>query len=294
MKRIVLPLLLLLLGACEHQAVAPATAMTDKADPAKLRTVLAAQPAQVRARYAARNPAKTLAFFGITPGSTVVEALPSGGWYSKILIDYLGPDGQLIGVDYAQDMWPKFGFFSDEFIAAKETWTTDWLKLAQEWRSERSAPISAAVFGRVPTAMHNSADAVLFIRALHNLNRFESDGGYLTMALKDAYNMLKPGGVLGIVQHEAPAERSDEFALGDKGYLKKAHVIESVRNAGFEYVGSRKFNANPKDQPGEKDIVWRLPPTLINSGEDAQLRAQMEAIGESNRMTLKFRKPYSR
>lgn len=89
-----------------------------------LTAALDAQSEEMKARYAARNPAQTLAFFGIEPGMTVVEALPGGGWYSKILIPYLGDSGTLVGVDYALDMWPKFGFMSDEQLEEKKTWTT--------------------------------------------------------------------------------------------------------------------------------------------------------------------------
>jgi predicted methyltransferase len=83
----------------------------------------------------------------------------------------------------------------------------------------------------------------------------------------------------------------DEFADGSRGYLKKGFVIAAAEKAGFEFVAESDVNANPKDQPSEDDIVWRLPPTLGTSGEDPELRAELEAVGESNRMTLKFRKP---
>lgn len=260
-------------------------------DSARLEAVLAAQSAQTKARYDARNPAATLEFFGIAPGMTVVEGLPGGGWYSKILIDYLGSDGVLIGADYALDMWPKFGFFDETFIKAKETWATDWPAEAQQWRTEQSAPISAFAFGALPEGLRKKADAVIYVRALHNLARFEDDGGFLTEALTDTYNVLKPGGVVGIVQHQARDTMSDAFSNGARGYLKKSFVIEKMREAGFEYVGSRDFNANSNDRPTEEDIVWRLPPTLNTSRENPALREKMQAIGESHRMTLKFRKP---
>ena len=132
---------------------------------------------------------------------------------------------------------------------------------------------------------------VFFPRVLHNLARFEAEGGYLTMALADAYAVLKPGGTFGIVQHEARDDMSDEFADGSRGYLKKSFVIAAVEAAGFEFVAESDINANPKDRPGNDDIVWRLPPTLGTSRQDPELRAELEAVGESNRMTLKFRKP---
>lgn len=92
----------------------------DGADAEELAAVLADQPEEVKARYEYRHPQQTLGFFGIAPGMTVVEALPGGGWYTKILLPYLGPEGRLIGVDYAQDMWPLFGFFGEDWLKKKK------------------------------------------------------------------------------------------------------------------------------------------------------------------------------
>lgn len=103
--------------------------------------------------------------------------------------------------------------------------------------------------------------------------------------------MLKPGGILGVVQHEAREDRSDEWADGNAGYLKQSFIVEAATKAGFELVDSSDINNNELDQAKSGDIVWRLPPGLANSKEDPGLAAQMNAIGESNRMTLKFRKP---
>ncbi len=294
MRKIMLSIILLAVAGCGSTSSKGTSKAMKKADPARLSAVLAAQPDTVKARYDARNPAQTLDFFGIAPGMTVVEGLPGGGWYTKILIDYVGTEGRLIGADYAADMWPKFGFFDDAFLAAKKTWAQDWPQEAQEWRSAASAPISAFAFGSLPKSMEGTADAVVYFRVLHNLARFENDGGFLSAAINDTYRVLKPGGVVGIVQHEARDNMSDEFASGGRGYLKKAFVIEKMRAAGFEFVGSRNYNANPQDQPSEKDIVWRLPPSLNVPAEDTEQRAANTAIGESNRMTLKFRKPKNR
>ena len=139
--------------------------------------------------------------------------------------------------------------------------------------------------------MHGSADAVLFIRALHNLSRFEDKGGFRTQALADANALLKPGGVVGVVQHMAPPGRSDDWANGSRGYLNKATLISQFEAAGFEFVASSEINRNPKDVPAEDDIVWRLPPSLNTSRDNPELREKYETIGESNRMTLLFRKP---
>ena len=143
----------------------------------------------------------------------------------------------------------------------------------------------------MPEEMKGTADAVLFIRALHNLARFEGEGGFLTAALRDAYDILKPGGTVGVVQHQAREGMSDEWAGGQNGYLKKSFVIEKMQDAGFEFVAGSDINMNGKDQPTDEDKVWRLPPSLATSRDNPELKAEMEAIGESNRMTLKFRKP---
>lgn len=260
-------------------------------DADRLAKVLEKQPAEVQARYRYRNPQQTLAFFGIAPGMNVVEALPGRGWYTKILIPYLGEQGQLIGADYAQDMYPKFGFFGKEFIESKKTWVEDWSKEAQTWGDDDSASVSAFVFGSMPDNVKGTADAVLFIRALHNLKRFENDGGYLTTALNNAYQALKSGGIVGVVQHLAGESMSDEWAGGPNGYLKKSLIIKALEKAGFEYVGESSININEKDQPTETDMVWRLPPSLSTSKDDPELRTQLQDIGESTRITLKFRKP---
>src|SRR5690606_28531477 len=170
---------------------------------ARLARVLAEKPEEFRARYAHRHPQETLEFLGIEPGMTVVEVLPGGGWYSQVLIPYLGREGRLIGANYAQDMWPRFGMFDQAFIDSMQTWTTDWPREAQQWQGEDGATVDAFELGSMPASLEGQADAVLFIRALHNLARFEGEGGYLTAALGDAHRVLKPGGILGVVQHEA-------------------------------------------------------------------------------------------
>ncbi|MEM9323573.1 MAG: methyltransferase [Pseudomonadota bacterium] len=276
----------------EAEAAAPAddSASGDAVSP--LQATLDAQPEEAQARYIWRHPGETLEFFGIEPGMTVVEGLPGGGWYTKILLPYLGSDGTVIGVDYALDMFPLFGFFSEERIEAKKTWATDWVKEADGWRGDNDASVEAFVFGsRDAEQFDGRADAVLMVRALHNLARFESEGGYLTTAMADAHAVLKSGGVLGVVQHEARAKMPDEWAGGQNGYLKRDFVIAAAEAAGFEFVEASDINANPADQPTAEEFVWRLPPTLNGARDNPELRDAMVAIGESNRMTLKFVKP---
>ena len=274
----------------EDMAAISATSAPVQATPSDLAGILAAQPADVIARYTYRNPAQTLEFFGIKPGMTVVEALPGGGWYSKLLMPFLGSDGELIGANYPSGMYKLFGY-SDDRMAKVATWATDWPETAKTWVEGDTANVSAFVLGDLAEQQKGTADAVLLIRALHNLARFEDQHGYLNSALQDAFDVLKPGGIVGIVQHAAPSDADDNWANGSKGYLKQAFVIEKMQAAGFEFVAASDINANPLDVPGADDVVWRLPPTLSGSKDDEEKAAAMQAIGESNRMTLKFVKP---
>jgi predicted methyltransferase len=222
---------------------------------------------------------------------TVVEVLPGGGWYTKILLPYLGSGGRLIGADYALEMFPMFGFFTDEQLKAKETWASTFTADATAWAGADGAAVSAFSLGAAPEELTGQADAVLLIRALHNLARFESQGGFLTSALQTSFDLLKPGGIVGVVQHQARDEMPDAWASGKNGYLKQDFVVAKMEAAGFEFIGSSDINQNEMDQPSETDIVWRLAPSLATSRDNPELRTQIEAIGESNRMTLKFRKP---
>ena len=269
-------------------ALQPAAADSDK-----LTAVLAAQPDDVKARYEYRHPQETIEFFGIEPGMTVVEGLPGGGWYTKILLPYLGSAGHLIGANYPLDLYENFAFATEEFMAEMSQWLETWPADAEEWRGDDGASVDAFWFGSMPEEMQGTADAVFFVRMLHNTWRFQSEGkgDYLDVALNDAYKALKPGGILGVVQHHARDDVSDEWANGSHGYMKKQFVIDRVVAAGFELVAESDINANDKDQPSDDDIVWRLPPTYATSREDPELKAKLQAVGESNRMTLKFRKP---
>ena len=301
MKTVFAAFVALALVGCQQSADAPAdapaeapaaeaTAEAATAAPS-LADILDAQSEEVKARYQHRNPQETIEFVGIEPGMTVVEGLPGGGWYTQILLPYVGAEGRLIGADYSLEMYPNFSFVTDEFMENQKNWTTNFVAGAGEYTDGYELSVGAFHFGSMPEEFVGTADAVFFPRVLHNLARFEPDGGYLTAALGDAYAVLKPGGVFGVVQHEAREDMSDEFANGSNGYLKKAFVIAAAEAAGFEFVAESDINQNPADQPTEEDFVWRLSPTLGTSRDNPELRAEIEAIGESNRMTLKFRKP---
>ena len=264
-------------------------AAEEASDP--LAAVLAARSDEDRARDAARHPGDTLSFFRLAPGMTVVEVLPGGGWYTRILLGALGPEGRVVGADYAFPMVEKLGFLEGEALAKRKRWPETWAADAEGWRGDGSAAVSAATLGTLPASLDAQVDLVLFVRALHNLARVEADGGYLSAALADAHRVLKPGGRVGVVQHEARVEMPDAWASGSAGYLKRAFVVERFEAAGFELVGASEVNENPKDQPTVDDFVWRLPPSYARIGDDAAKRAAVDAIGESHRMTLLFRKP---
>lgn len=240
-----------------------------------------------KARHSARNPVQTLAFFGIQPGDTVVEALPGGGWYSQILVPYLGAEGRLIGVDYAANMWPNFSFGTPEFINQRKQWPAQWQAKAQQWGAG-GHNAQAYTFDTLPQDLSGQVDAVLFIRALHNLARFSDNGDYLKKALAHTYRMLKPKGVVGIVQHAMAEDKPNSWATGSRGYLKRSAIISFMTQAGFEFVAESPINQNINDNPQEGDVVWRLPPSLRT---DEAKKAANKAIGESNRVTLLFRKP---
>ena len=251
--------------------------------------VLAAQPEAVKARYQYRHPKQTLEFFDIKPGMTVAEVLPGKVWYSQFLLPVIGNEGTLIGMDYSIDMYGEFGGFADAaYLEKKKSWPETWVTGVEEWSGDSTAKLSAFTFGDRDTTMDGKVDAVLFFRALHNMSRFEENGGYFTQAFTDSYSLLKTGGTLGIVQHRAPESASAEWSKGQNGYLKQSDLIRTAEAAGFELAAKSEINANPKDQPGADDIVWRLPPTLGTSSKDEALKVKMNAIGESDRMTLKF------
>lgn len=256
---------------------------------AKLDAILAAQPDAVKARYQYRHPAETLAFLGIKPGMTVADTL-AGSYYSNILLPYLGDEGRLIGVQYSV-AHRKIDFGDDtERMDRHRAWPAKYIADATEWRGEGKTEVSAFLFDEVPDDVKGKVDAFLLFRAMHHLNKYEETGQTRTKAFADIYTALKPGGIVGIVQHRAPEGNSDEWARGFNGYIKQALLIAHMKEAGFEFLGSSEVNANPKDQPTESEGVWRLPPRLTGA-DTPEKRAAMEEIGESDRMTLKFRKP---
>lgn len=258
----------------------------------KLWDVLADQPDEVKARYDARHPYETLTFFGLEPGMKVMEALPGGGWYSKILMPYLGPDTTYTGTQYPNAIWATiFPDADEERLAGFAARSAGWLETAEDWGIENGPDIHAFYMTESDQTKSNVFDAALFIRALHNLNRSEAENGFMGATIAETYRLLKPGGVVGVVQHRAAEGTSDSWADGNSGYLKQSYVIAAFEAAGFVLEAESDINSNAADTAVDGDIVWRLPPTLFGTEEDTPEQTAMLAIGESDRMTLRFRKP---
>jgi len=263
--------------------------IAESASPDSLEQVVTARNAVDKSRDGARHPLQTLEFFQLRTGMTVAEVLPEGGWYTRILAPYLGAEGTLYGVNYSDEIWPLFGFMNEETIAKSIASTKAFPKLVKTY-TDNNIDARGFTFSTVPEKLYNTVDRVLIIRALHNLNRFESSAGTRSQALSAVRIMLKKGGMVGVVQHRLPESAADTGADGSRGYLKQSQVIKLFEQAGFELIASSNINANPKDKPGPEDVVWRLPPTLSGTGDSADKKAAMEAIGESDRMTLLFKK----
>lgn len=260
-----------------------------KADKSTLMEVVNSRSDETKARDKSRHPVETISFFKIKPGMTVAEALPGGGWYSNILANYLGDEGTLYGLNYNDDMWPRFGFFSQDFINQRIAATKKFPELVNGF-TDAKIKSDGFTFNTVPASLDNKVDRVLFIRALHNLNRFDKEANTLTDALAATHRMLKDDGYVGVVQHQISESAPEQGADGSRGYLKLSTVKEAFAKAGFKLVASSDINANSKDNPSATDIVWRLPPSYNGTGNDPEKRKAVDAIGESNRMTLLFKK----
>lgn len=245
-----------------------------KLDPA-MKAVLASphrHPDNV-ARDEARHPAQTLKFFGLKPNMTVVEVGPGGGWYTEILAPVLAKNGKLVITDYdpqgpEEERTTYYGRRMQAFLERSDALYGNIERVVQK-------PDQPADFGEAA-----SADMVLIIRGLHG----RVNAGNLDAYLKEAHETLKPGGVLGIVQHRAKAD-ADPKEAAKKGYVPEEWLIAQVENAGFKLDKKSDVNANPKDTADHPEGVWTLPPTLALGDED---RAKYEEIGESDRMTLRF------
>jgi len=229
-----------------------------------------------RARDAARHPFETLRFFGIEPDMAVVEVAPGAGWFTAILAPYLRAQGRLYAAHYGRSDASDYRRRSREGFDAR---------LAAD-----PARYDKVVVGEMPGPDHGfrgiappgGADLVLTFRNLHNWMK----AGHLDHSLRAFRDVLGQHGVLGIVEHRA-APGTSIGQMIDSGYVTEAFVVERARAAGFVLEASSEVNANPRDTRDHPHGVWSLPPTLRGGTRD---RERFLAIGESDRMTLRFRK----
>jgi len=230
--------------------------------------------AENRARDAARHPAQTLAFFQVEPAKTVVEITPGAGWYSEILAPLLRGKGRYVAavVDpqaVAEGRGRDYQQRSRDGLQAKFAAAPAQYDRATIVAYDPARP----VFG--PAA---SADVVLTFRNVHNWRK----AGQAAGMFQGFFNVLKPGGVLGVVEHRAKADVGED---DDTGYVGQQQVIAMAEAAGFKLDATSEVNANPRDGKDHPNGVWTLPPSNNHDAADA---AKYRAIGESDRMTLRF------
>lgn len=250
-------------------ASAPASAQADAGLNAALNG--AQRSAENKARDQYRHPAETLVFFGIKPTMTVVEIAPGEGWYTEILAPYLRDQGKLVVAPGTLNGPGRSG------LGATLTKLGSDAKVYDKVEVVDYAP-TLGVVGVKP----GSADMVVLFRHMHG--RIYSNNGPQSMKLY--FDALKPGGILGIEQHRLPENRARPEKI--TGYIKESELIKLAEDAGFKFAGKSEINANPKDTADWPSGVWTLPPTLQLGDKD---KAKYLAIGESDRMTLKFVKP---
>jgi predicted methyltransferase len=279
------PLLFVACGGATPTPEAPATSQASTATPsvdtstdAKLQVAVASsdRPANEVARDKWRHPVETLEFFGLRDNMTVVELWPGGGWYTAILAPVLAEKGKLV----VTNLDPN-GPADDHSTQMAKQYAA---RLAS--KPNDFARVDVRVIhppADVTLGPDGSADAVLTFRNVHN---WVGDG-IADKVFAAAFRVLKPGGVLGVEEHRAGAD-ADPTKASDTGYVPEAFVIDLAQKAGFRLDGRSEINANPNDTKNWPKGVWTLPPVLRLGDQD---RAKYEAIGESDRMTLRFRKP---
>ncbi|MFP6562740.1 class I SAM-dependent methyltransferase [Paraburkholderia sp. B3] len=266
-------LLALTVAGCTapSQASSPATTSLDAAIGGSQRSE------QARARDVYRHPKETLTFFGIGPTQTVLEIAPGGGWYTDILAPWLHDAGHLYEAQYVSP--------SAELSAEAR---------AGDAAFSRKLAGNPAIYGNVVVGtLHAGAftgfDAVErfdFVLTFRNIHNWMKDG-QLDANLRAFYRALKPGGTLGVEEHRARPGTTVQQMI-DTGYVTEAFVIEHAQAAGFVLAGRSEINANARDTKDYPHGVWSLPPTYKGGDTD---RARYAAIGESDRMTLKFTRP---
>lgn len=229
-----------------------------------------------RPRDQFRHPAETLAFFQVEPGMKVGEYAPGGGWYSRVLGNYLSAQGTLVGLFFT----PEEGVFDERAREGIRNAAAGYPAQVEGWTGRAVAGTRGLTLDAISDADRGSLDRVLVIRMLHNMTQ----RNFADSELKALRGLLKPDGMLGVVQHRAKADAPGDYADGSKGYLRQKDVIGLVEAAGFELVAASEINANPRDTADHPQGVWEMKPSWRTK------RAELENAGESDRMTLLFRK----
>ena len=233
-----------------------------------------------KARDVYRHPVQTLTFFGVKPEQTVVEYGPGGGWYTRVLVPYLAESGKYVAIN-ADSSTTNFPDRARE--ARSKGWPESFPDTAAKWTGVDAKKILAFESDELPDDMKGKVDRILIFRSLQGMlngNRADSE-------LRALREMLADDGMVGVVQHRAKPDAPYAMSNGSKGYLKQSSVVALFELNGFELVSESEINANPKDMANYPGGVWTLPPVL-GSGETD--KAKYEAIGESDRMTLLFKK----
>ena len=231
------------------------------------------------ARDKFRNPKETLEFFEVGPGKIVAEIWP--GWYTSVIAPYLKENGgQYVAVLYPEGVNERL----DKRVAGYKEKYAD---------TETYGDIQFGAFAKDsgPILPPESVDVLLTFRNVHNWMR----GDYADQAYQEFYAALKPGGILGVVEHRLP-ESATQDPKGSSGYVQESYMKDQAKRAGFEFVESSEVNANPRDTADHPFGVWTLPPRSRTPKEDSEEAKDFNAelfknIGESDRATLKFRKP---
>ena len=237
-----------------------------------------------RARDAYRHPAQTLAFFGFKPDMTVAEFGPGGGWYTRILSPLLAEQGQYIAFNPDSAAGP----FRDRAQEARaKGWTERFKQSLADTSGVEADAVVAFETDEMPEEVAGTVDRVVIFRSMHGLNmRNNADD-----VLKAARAMLKDDGMVGVVQHRAPAGSSyNDYGARQRGYMRTEDVIAIFAANGFELAATSEVNANPKDPANWEGGVWTLPPSLGFGRQSEEEMARHREIGESDRMTLLFRK----
>jgi len=227
-----------------------------------------------------RHPIETLSFFGITEDMSVGEVNPGRGWYSNILGPLLKDDGLYVGLEHHSSQYAEY----EQYAAALAKYPETFDEKREVFGDKAIAGFLGSPEGEPLPVDAGSLDAVIAVRALHGwvLRNFFDD------AIEEVWQMLKPGGTFGVVQHRAaPDALGNHFRTTQSARWKQAELISAVESYGFELVATSEINANPKDEKNYPRGVWTLPPILALGDEDKE---KYLAVGESDRMTLKFKK----